>query len=126
MSMIQQQIAAEMRCLVREAAQPVAAGESIKGQVRRAWVTLGRPDFWRVRAAWHGEAGKWLASAVEDFRDRARRLEASKARADAETDAASLSRAAAALERRGDAAGGKDAETLRRLADVLRDLAGNG
>jgi hypothetical protein len=71
--MIQEELACELRRLVREAAQPVAAGESIKGQIRRAWIALGRPDFWRVRAAWHGEAGKWTASAVEDFRARAER-----------------------------------------------------
>lgn len=71
MSMIRENIAAEMLGLVREAAQPVAAGESIKAQIRRAWIALGRPDFWRVRAAWHGEAGKWTASAVDDFRARA-------------------------------------------------------
>ncbi len=69
----QTMLADELRRLVREAAKPVEAGETIKAQIRRAWMTLGRPDYWRVRAAWHGEAGRWTASAVEDFRARAER-----------------------------------------------------
>lgn len=63
-------IAREMKAIVRFAAEPVPAGETVKGQIRRAWEALGRPAEWRVRAAWHGEAGHWIAAAADDFRGR--------------------------------------------------------
>lgn len=68
-------IAVEAQGIVRDAAQPISPGENIKAQMQRAWNALGRPAFWRVRAAWHGEAGRWSAAALEDLRarDRARR-----------------------------------------------------
>jgi hypothetical protein len=66
-------IAAEMQLLVREAAASIAPGETIKAQMRRAWLALGRPATWRLRAAWYGEAGCWSARAVEDMRARAAR-----------------------------------------------------
>jgi hypothetical protein len=75
-------IAAEMRSLVLHAAEPVTAGETIKAQQRRAWERLSRPSFWRLRAAWYGEAGCWSARAVEDMRrrDAARRQKEAKQR----------------------------------------------
>lgn len=75
-------IAVEMQSLVLHAAEPVAAGETIKAQQRRAWERLQRPSFWRLRAAWYGEAGCWSARAVEDMRrrDAARLQKEAKAR----------------------------------------------
>lgn len=70
----EQALAREMQAIVKDAAQPVSPGETVKGQMRRAWNELRRPPFWRVRAAWWGEAGKWVASAVEDFRRRSDEL----------------------------------------------------
>lgn len=58
--------------MVRDAARPIAPGETIKAQMRRAWAELGRPPMWRVRAAWYGEAGSWTAAAFEDLRMRSR------------------------------------------------------
>lgn len=63
-------IAAEMRALAQSAAEPVSPGETVKAQQRKAWETLRRPAFWRLRAAWYGEAGCWSAVAVEDMRRR--------------------------------------------------------
>ena len=65
-------IAIEARDMVRRAAEPVQPGETVKAQMRRAWINLGRPKFWRVRAAWHGEAGNWLAPAFRDLEERYR------------------------------------------------------
>lgn len=68
-------ISVEAQGIVHDAAQPVTPGENIKAQMLRAWTALGRPPFWRLRAAWHGEAGRWSAAALEDLRarDKARR-----------------------------------------------------
>ena len=63
-------IAKEMRKTVIEAAEPAVPGEGVKQALLRAHRNLGRPKFWRVRAAWKGEAGDWSAHAVEDFRER--------------------------------------------------------
>lgn len=79
MRAIRADLAAEMQSLVRDAATPVRGGETVKGQMRRAWSALGRPDFWRVRSAWHGEAGRWTGDAIEDFRARGRQLAATRA-----------------------------------------------
>lgn len=65
-------LADEAQRIARAAAEPVPAGETVKGQLRRAWMNLGRPAMWRVRAAWYGEAGSWSAAAFEDFRARYR------------------------------------------------------
>lgn len=63
-------LAVEMQTLVLDAAEPVRAGETIKSQQRRAWERLQRPAFWRLRAAWYGEAGCWSGTAIEDMRRR--------------------------------------------------------
>lgn len=63
-------IALEARALVRDAACPVMPGETVKAQMRRAWDNLGRWHWWRVRAAWNGEAGCWSAAAFEELRRR--------------------------------------------------------
>lgn len=65
-------IAAEMQSIVFTAAEPVPAGASVKAQQLRAWKALGRPPFWRLRAAWYGEAECWSGKAIEDLRRRAR------------------------------------------------------
>ena len=67
-------LAAEMQGLVYGAAEPVRPGETVKAQQRRAWEALRRPPYWRVRAAWYGEAGCWSGVAVDDMRRRARAL----------------------------------------------------
>ena len=66
-------IASEAQRLVMGLSEPVAAGETVTAQMRRAWERLGRPSWWRIRAAWYGEAGCWSAAAVEDLRQRADR-----------------------------------------------------
>jgi len=68
-------IASEMQTLVYEAAAPVRPGDTVKAQQRRAWAALQRPAWWRLRAAWYGEADCWSGRAVDDMRqrDRARR-----------------------------------------------------
>lgn len=78
-------LALEMQQIVRGAAEPVSAGDTVKGQMRKAWEALGRPSYWRLRAAWYGEASGWSARAVEDMRHRAerRRRKEAKGRAEA-------------------------------------------
>lgn len=79
-------IASEMRHVVYLAAEPVRPGDTVKAQQRRAWETLQRPAWWRLRAAWYGEAESWSARAVEDMRKRdlARREREGRARDAAE------------------------------------------
>lgn len=67
---VSEALAVEMQEIARAAAKPLAAGDSIKTQMRRAWAALGRPTFWRLRAAWYGEAGCWAGAAIEEFRSR--------------------------------------------------------
>lgn len=69
-------IAAEMQSIVFSAAEPIRAGDTVKAQQRRAWSALGRPPFWRLRAAWYGEAECWSGGAIEDLRRRARARQA--------------------------------------------------
>jgi hypothetical protein len=66
-------IADELHALATGAAKPVRPGESIKSQMNRAWVNLGRPPMWRLRSAWWRDgSGQWSAAAVKDFQDRYR------------------------------------------------------
>jgi hypothetical protein len=66
-----QSIAEEAQRMVRSAAMPIDAGETIKGQLRRAARSLGyRDGDWRVRAAWYGEAASWSAQAFVDLTER--------------------------------------------------------
>ena len=67
---LQDNIAQEMRKTVIEAAEPGVPGEGVKSTLQRAHRNLGRPKFWRVRAAWKGEAGDWAGWALDDFRER--------------------------------------------------------
>lgn len=85
-------IAGEMQRVVLGAAAPIRPGDTVKAQLNRAWEALGRPQFWRVRAAWYGEAGCWSATAVDDMRRRSRaRLEReARAREHAKEAAATL------------------------------------
>lgn len=88
-------IASEARRLVMSAAEPVSPGETVKAQMRRAWERLGRPSWWRLKAAWYGEAGCWSAAALEDLRQRVERWTArqeERGRAEAENLATILNR----------------------------------
>lgn len=74
-------LALEMQEIVRDAAGSVRAGETVKAQMRRAWERLRRPSWWRLRAAWYGEAGCWSGKAIEDLRRRAAALGEKEAKA---------------------------------------------
>lgn len=64
-------LAIEAKRIVRHAAEPVPAGETVKGQLRRACRALGYPDSdWRISDAWYGRAGSWSAAAFEQLRSR--------------------------------------------------------
>lgn len=69
---LSRQQADEMRQLVLDASGEPRVGERIKAQMNRAWENLGRPKFWRVRAAWNGEAGCWSGVAIREFQERHR------------------------------------------------------
>ena len=71
---LRQQISQEMREIVEVAAGSGVPGEYVKETLRRAHRNLGRPKFWRVQAAWKGEAGDWSGWAIEDFRERSNDL----------------------------------------------------
>lgn len=79
-------IGSEMQAIVWGAAEPIQPGDTVKAQQRRAWAALRNPPWWRLRAAWYGEADCWSARAVEDMRqrDRARREREAKLRDAAE------------------------------------------
>jgi len=90
----------ELQRLVRSAAGEVHAGETVKAQMMRAHEALKRPDWWRFKAAWYGEAhGGWPVSVVDDFRARAaaRKRDKEEATAREQTSAAAT---LAALRRR--------------------------
>ena len=74
-------IAAEIRTICRHASEPIRAGETVKEQIRRAWMALDRPAFWRVRSGFYGEGGTWSAAAVADFQARYRTLMGRRVRA---------------------------------------------
>lgn len=64
-------IATELEGLVKSAASPPRVGELPSAQIRRAWAALGKPDWWRVRAAWYGQAHEgWPVGVVDDLRRR--------------------------------------------------------
>lgn len=68
---VMSEVASLAQVMVREAAQPVPSGETVKGQLRRAARALGyRDGDWRVRSAWYGEAGAWSAAAFVDLQKR--------------------------------------------------------
>ena len=73
-------LALEMQDIVRNAAMPVRPGDTIKGQMNRAWRALQTPPFWRIKAAWYGEAGCWDGAAIEDMRARDARRRREKER----------------------------------------------
>ena len=118
-------IASEAQRIARDAATPISAGDTIKAQLRRAWVNLGRPAYWRVRAAWYGESGCWSAAAFEDFRARYRAWR-ERQEEKGRTEAATLFRLL--LERR-DALAAIDSEfhrdEIERLSRALRAMGGN-
>lgn len=113
-------IAAEAQTLVREAAKPIAPGDTVKAQLRRAARALGyRDGDWRIRAAWYREAGCWSASALEDLRARFRTWRAAQDRAaivEMETQAARFRAIASSL-------GNSDADLDREEAARLLEAA---
>ena len=120
-----QSIAMRAQTMVREAAEPVSPGSTIKAQMRSAARALRYPDgHWRIRAAWNGEAGCWLAVAFDELCERYRgwkeRQEA-RLRAKEQTLAALYESIATRL-------GCEDAEfhqrSIAELLDVARSLRG--
>lgn len=73
-------LAAEMQGIVFRAAEPLKPDEKVKARIRRAHSVLqstfpGNPlKFWRVKAAWEGDAESWVGRAHEDLRERDRAL----------------------------------------------------
>lgn len=93
-------LANEMQIIARSAAEPAAIGDSIKAEMVRAWQALSRPPWWRLKAAWYGEAGCWSGRAIEEFRARhkARLAKEEAARAKASAIASLCAAAADRLE----------------------------
>ncbi len=121
-------VAQRMRFIVHDAAMPVAPGDKIKAQVNRAWANLGRPQLWRVMAAWKGEAGCWSGAATHEFEQRYAAWRERQARRVAELDlthAARLEATASALEAQDEAFHRIEIARLRDVARVLRDLGRN-
>ena len=117
-------LAYEAERIVKEAANPVPPGETVKGQRRRACRALGYPDGdWRIRAAWYGEADSWSAKAFDELRKRYAEWKAkqqSAALAEARKTETLVSAIANGVE--GGAHEGLDRETvdrIRRLASRL-------
>ena len=112
-------IAIEARNMVRTAAAPVPAGETIKGQLRRACRALGyRDGDWRIRAAWYSEAGSWSAAAFEELRERYRSWSEKQKRA-ADRNEQALATLMQALASRLEQ---NDAEFFAADIDACRDL----
>lgn len=111
-------IAAEMQSIVFSAAEPIRPGDTVKAQQRRAWGTLGRPPFWRLRAAWYGEAECWSGRAIEDLRRRARARQEREenAREQAEQLGATYAAFAESLRK-------EDPDKYRERADRLEHMA---
>jgi len=80
-------VAAEAKRMVLEAAMPIPAGETVKGQLRRAARALGyRDGDWRIRTAWYGHAGAWSASAFMDLKRAYMRMKEKRAWAERTND----------------------------------------
>ena len=115
-------LAVEAQTIVQRAAEPIRAGETVKAQMRRAWMNLGRLPQWRVRAAWYGEAGCWSAAAMQDLREREARWSAREeeaGREEARALVAVLSRFAAPDAEEGSAA---DRAAIAEARDLIRRL----
>lgn len=63
-------IADDLQSCVRIPATPILPGETVAAQMRRSWERLGRPKWWRLKAAWYGEAGSFSAVAAQDLQQR--------------------------------------------------------
>lgn len=111
-------LAAEMQAIARSAAEPPAVGDTIKAQMRRSWAALRNPPWWRVRAAWYGDAGCWSGRAIEDFRARhaARLAKEEAGRAKASAIASLLVSTANRLEAVDADFHGAEIDRLRRMA----------
>lgn len=83
------EIATELQMLVRQAAAPVAPGETVAAQMRKSWERLGRPAWWRIKACWYAECGGFSAQAARDIQTRFlawRESESRRATSAAETE----------------------------------------
>lgn len=121
------EIAAEAQQLVRRAALPVVAGESVKSQRRRSAQRLGmvsRTLERRHRAAWYSESGSWGADLMDDLRRRyeawvARGSEVGRARKGLARDCEQISERLANADPR---FFGADIRALRDMAARLRGV----
>lgn len=118
-------VAAEAQRMVRNAARPVPAGETVKGQLRRACRALGyRDGDWKIRSAWYGEAGSWSAAAFEELRSRYAAWDERNA-ASAQKKLDDAAQWYAALAERLEATDGEfHRETIARLLDAARQMGG--
>lgn len=116
-------IASDAQMMVRAAAHPVEAGETVKAQMNRAATNLRySAGDWRVKAAWYGEAGSWGAAMFRDFEER---FNAWKARQEKRSNASEASTAtfmAAMCERLSRSGEAVDREQAKALADALRAM----
>lgn len=68
---IMKAIAIDAESMVKEAANPVQPGETVKAQLNKAALNLGyAAGDWRVKAAWYGEAGCWGAATFRNLQER--------------------------------------------------------
>ena len=81
----------QLQSYVRMPALPIMPGETVAAQMRKSWERLGRPKWWRLKAAWYGEAGSFSAAAAQDIQNRFlawREAEAKRSTSAAETERA--------------------------------------
>ena len=119
-------LALEAQTIVRGAAEPIAPGETVKAQMRRAWTALGRPPMWRLRAAWYGEAGSWSAAAFEDLRGRYRAWCEKQEREGRARTSIEIERLAGLRSFLAATDPDFHRDTIARLDEVLRDLGRRG
>ena len=119
-------LSAEAQRLVQSAAEPIRPGETVKAQMRRAWMNLGRPAFWRVKAAWYGEAGCWSAAAMQDLREREARWSSRELEAGREEARALLAVLSRLAQSEAEVAPAADRSAIAEARELIRRLgAGN-
>ena len=113
-------VANQMKSCVRLPAMPIEPGETVAAQMRRSWERLGRPAWWRLKAAWYGEAGSFSAQAASDLQDRFVRWREAEARRAA--SAAATQTLLRARQDRAELEAARDAHRSQ-LAQIERQLA---